>query len=120
MYMILLVLDDPSHLAAVLENWQKAGISGATIVESSGLHRLNKSQGFIPMRYLIPSPEIGEERGSLTLFSIVPDELAVQAALAAAEEITGSLDNPNTGIFAAWPVSHVKGVALKTNPGGAP
>ena len=37
--LILLVLDNPDQTLAVLETWARAGISGATILESSGLGR---------------------------------------------------------------------------------
>jgi hypothetical protein len=105
MYMIFFVLDDPSLLNKILAGWEAAGIGGATIVESSGLHRRTKH---LPMRYSFDSGM--EEEGHLTLFAIVPDEDRVQACLAATEVVTGNLDDPNTGVFAAWPLSSVKGV----------
>ncbi len=39
MFMIMMVIDDPSLLDEVLDAWQSVGVTGATIVESSGLHR---------------------------------------------------------------------------------
>jgi hypothetical protein len=42
MFMIMFVLDDICHLDDVLDSWSDAGISGATIIESSGLYRRMK------------------------------------------------------------------------------
>lgn len=106
MYMMMMVLDDPNHLYAVLEAWEKAGISGVTILESTGLHRVQRK--FIPMRYV--PVLISEEDNHLTLLAITADEAHVRAALAAAESVVGDLDGPNTGVFAAWPLSVVKGL----------
>lgn len=106
MYMLLFVLDDPEKLNPVLTAWENAGISGVTILESTGLQRLKRK--FIPMRY-VPAL-IPEEENHLTLLAMVDGETKVQAALAAAEGVVGDLNGPNTGIFAAWPLSLVKGL----------
>ncbi len=112
MYMIFFVLDDPNLLDETLAAWERAGIGGATIVESSGFQRRTKH---LPMRYNFDSGL--EEEGHISLFAIVPDEASVQACLGATEAVTGNLDDPNTGVFAAWPLSVVKGVPAK---GGRP
>ena len=49
MYMVLFVLDDPEHLDAVLSAWSSKGLTGVTIVESTGLYRRQKRKR-IPMR----------------------------------------------------------------------
>jgi len=115
MYMIFFVLDDPNQLDSVLEAWEKAGIHGATIIESTGLQRRRKH--FIPMRYLMQSSGVMEE-GHLTLLAIVKDLEMVQACLKATEEIVGDLDEPNSGVMAAWPLSFVKGVPGKKRLSG--
>lgn len=106
MFMVFFVLDDPDQLNAVLDAWKNVGVAGVTIIESTGLNRVQHH--FIPMRYV--SAVTSRERNNLTLMAIVTSEAQVQACLAAAEEVTGDLDNPNTGILAAWPLSIVKGL----------
>lgn len=108
MYMIFFVLDDPSLLNKVLVAWENAGITGATIVESSGFHRRKKH---LHMRYAFDSGM--EEEGHTTLFAIVQDEARIQACLAATESVTGNLDDPHTGVFAAWPLGTTKGIPDK-------
>lgn len=107
MYMIFFVLDDPDRLDEVLNAWEKAGVGGVTIVESTGIHRLRRQS--IPMRYVFQQSSVVEE-GHYTLMAIVPAETDVQACLQATEDLIGDLSQPNTGVFAAWPVTLVKGV----------
>lgn len=109
MYMIMFVLDNMSRLNEVLEVWEKAGIQGATIIESTGIHRIRRR--LIPMRYVIPtSGSISVEEGNYSLFVIVTSAEMVQACLQATEQIVGNLDQPHTGVFAAWPLTVLKGV----------
>lgn len=106
MYMILFVLDDPDQLHQVLDAWETAGLSGVTIIESTGIQRLKRRP--LPMRF-IPAT-LDAEEGHLTLVALVDGEDKVHAALAAAEGVVGDLDGPHTGVFAAWPVSMTKGL----------
>ena len=109
MFNILFVLDDPEKLQDVLEAWEKAGINGVTILESTGMHRVKRR--LFPMRYL---PVVYEqEENHLTLMAVVENEPLIKACLRATENIIGSLEAPNTGIFAAWPLSIVEGIHKK-------
>ncbi|HNW95877.1 MAG TPA: hypothetical protein PKW57_06820 [Anaerolineaceae bacterium] len=109
MFNILFVLDDPDKLPELLEAWEEAGISGVTILESTGMYRLKRR--LFPMRYL---PVVyDQEESHLTLMAIVDDEQLIQACLRATEKVIGSLEEPNTGIFAAWPLTVVKGIPKK-------
>lgn len=110
MYMIMLVLDDNCHLDQILEAWAKLGVSGVTIIESTGLHRRRLKH--IPMRYLYGGKAL-EETGNSTLFVIVKKEKLIQECLKAAESIVGDLNQPNTGVFAAWPLAVTKGIPLQ-------
>lgn len=107
MFMIMFVLDDPGQLDALLETWEKVGIRGATIIESTGIHRRRKM--IIPMRYVFQTTNNLEE-SHYTLFAIVETEALVQACLHATEQLVGNLKDPNTGVFAAWPLAVVKGL----------
>lgn len=107
MFMIMFVLDNPDRLGQVLEAWENAGVRGATIIESTGIQRLR--QNTVPMRYLFQSYGPAEE-GHLTLFVIVEGEHIVQDCLRACEQVVGDLNEPNTGVFAAWPMAYVRGV----------
>ena len=107
MFMVMLVLDDPDQLDGLMEAWRKVGIGGATTLESTGIHR--RQRKLIPMRYLFQTAGAHEE-GHFTLLAIVNNEQVIQRCLEATEALVGDLDQPNTGIFAAWPLSVVKGL----------
>jgi hypothetical protein len=111
MQMVMFVLDDPDKLDAVLDAWRSIGVSGATIVESSGLYRRRRERP-VGARYAFGLAR-GVSRldsGHYTLFVIVPDERMARACLSAAETIVGDLDGPDTGVLAAWELTLVKGV----------
>lgn len=116
MYMIMLVIDNPELLDEVLDAWQNAGVDGATIIESSGLHRRRATT--VGARYTFGFPRVVErvEQGHYTLFVAVEDQEMVQPCLDAAEDVIGDLDQPQTGFFAAWPLYASKG-SEKTSAG---
>lgn len=107
MFMILCVVDDPHKATNVIKAWQKAGVPGTTIIESTGLHRVRKAQR-IPMPYLLSGEE--SERGNITLLATVEDEAMIQRCLETAEIVVGDFNNANSGIFTAWPLTFSKGV----------
>lgn len=110
MFMILCVIDQPEHLNSVLQAWRKGGITGVTLLESTGLHRLSQ-QSHVPMRYAFGSAS--SERGNITLFTVVEDETLIQRCLEITEAIVGDFNEPNTGVFVSWPVGLCKGVNSK-------
>ena len=109
-FMMVLVVEEIEKVDLVLEAWVKAGASGATILESSGMQR--RRGVHIPMRYLY-GDDSAERPANQTIFSLVEDESIAAVCLKAAEEVLGDLDQEEHGIFAAWPVGLVKGLVKK-------
>ncbi len=109
MHMILFVLNDPEKLDLVLDAWESVGISGVTILESTGIQRRRTSQQRIPLRYRL-GPMIPHEAGHYTLIAIVANIVLVENCLSATENLIGNLDLPDTGVFTAWPLDVVKGL----------
>lgn len=109
MYMVYFVLHDADHLDEVIKAWQDVGVTGVTIHESSGAY----SRQLTPVgaRYLFGMPRSTRaEKFSYTLVTIVPGEDVVQHCIEAAESVVGDLQNPNTGVLAAWALDVVRGV----------
>jgi nitrogen regulatory protein P-II 1 len=109
MHMVMFVLDDPAQLDEVLDAWQDVGVSGATIIDSSGLYR--RRAQVLGARYAIGFPRIVEriEQGHYTLFVIVRDQDEAHRCLTAVESIVGDLGQPHTGVFATWALEMAKG-----------
>jgi hypothetical protein len=110
MYMVMMVLDDCDCLDKVLDAWEGVGIGGVTIVESTGIQRRRVQQGRIPLRFDFEGLLRSNQEGHYTLFAIVANEEVARRGLAAAEAVLGDLDQPHTGVMAAWPLALVKGV----------
>jgi hypothetical protein len=109
MFMVMLVLDNPNLLDAVLGSWCEIGIRGATILESTGIHRYQTARK-VHARYGIGLRALTDESANCTLLAMVPDEETASACLEATEKVVGDLDDPDTGVFAAWPLALTKGV----------
>ena len=114
--LVVLVLDDPNKAEDVLTAWVAEGVSGVTILDSTGLsHKLGRRslRDDLP---LFPSLEDllrSREEHHRTLFTIVPDGFDVDALAAATEKITGSLTEPNTGILFTVPVIRAWGLTRR-------
>ena len=111
MHMVLFVLDDPERLDEVLDAWDAIGVTGVTIIESTGINRrrLARQVGAAFMAG-INRLMSGDQESHYTLLTIVKGEAVVQRCLAAVEAIVGDLNTPNSGVLAAWPLPYVKGV----------
>jgi nitrogen regulatory protein PII len=117
MQMVMFVLDDPNQLDKVLDAWRAVGVSGVTIMESTGFHR--RRAYVLGARHLLSTSLLAEriEEGHYTLFAVVPDLQAAEQCLTATERVVGDLDGQSTGIFAAWEVALTKGVLNHLLPG---
>lgn len=111
--LVVLVLNDPDKTEDVLNAWLDAGISGATILDSSGLsyqigrHRLRDDLPLFPsLSDLLRS----REEQHRTLFAVVPDGFDVTKLVTVTEQITGPLDEPDTGIMFVVPVTQAWGL----------
>lgn len=111
MFMIFLVLHDLKNTDAVLAEWTKAGVGGATLMDSTGAFRRRKR---VPGRFVYAN--VDTEEINRSIFAIVASEELALAALAATERVVGDLSLPDTGVFSYWPLVAVKGVP-KIYPG---
>ena len=109
MYMICLVLDTPERLDAVLEAWEEIGVTGATLLESTGMSRRRAQRAHISPRFGFAPPVVGGQEGNYTLFAVVASEKQVQQCFDRTETVVGDFSDPNTGILTAWPLTAVRG-----------
>ena len=110
MYMLILVLDDTSHLNQVLQAWRDAGVKGVTIIESTGINRILPREvpnsSFMGFSRLLGSGSVGHQ----TLFAVIDSMEVADTAVAAAETVLGDLNEPHTGIVFAVPVVKTWGI----------
>jgi nitrogen regulatory protein P-II 1 len=115
MYLILFVLHNPEKVPELLDAWEEVGVSGITILHSSGLGRVRRTNrtGLRDDLPLIPSLEAllnHEEYFSRTIFSIVQGEEMVDKMIEATQRVVGDLSRPDTGLLVALPVLKAYGL----------
>ncbi len=118
MHLILFVLHDPDKLMDLLDAWDNAGVSGVTVLPSTGIGRLRSSDMLREDIPLIPNLEELlqlREKTNRTLFTLVEGQDMIDRVVKVTEEIIGDLDEPNTGILTVIPVSKIYGLNRKNH-----
>lgn len=111
-YLVVLVLDDPDQTDALLDAWERAGASGVTILESSGIGRVRRAalRDDMPLLPSLRDLLRGDEEHHRTFFSVVDSEEQVETLAGAAQQVVGDFSQPHTGLLFAMPISHVHGL----------
>ena len=109
--LVVFVLDNLEQCGDVLDAWEQAGVSGVTILESTGLGRKRSALGEdLP---LLPSLKdlLGtQELHHRTLFTVIEDETTVARVIAATEKVVGDFTRHHTGLLFVIPVIRVLGL----------
>ena len=109
MQLVTIVLNKVEVLEDLLESFSDNGIYGATILESQGMaHALSETSDMSFMFALrsVLNPTLSESR---TIFLVAEDE-DVKKISRVTNEVTGGLDQPDTGILFALPVTYTEGL----------
>lgn len=111
-YLVMLVLDDPDLSEPLLDAWEKAGVRGVTILESSGIGRVRRAtlRDDMPLMPSLLDLLRGGEEHHRTFLSVVESEALVETLVQAAQEVVGDFSQPHTGLLLAMPLSHVYGL----------
>jgi hypothetical protein len=113
-HLLVFVLDNLEQCADVLNAWEGAGVSGITILESTGLSC--GRQGIRDDFPLLPSLRsllAGREMHHRTPFSVIEGEAILEQAIEATQRVVGDLSQPYTGLPFVVPVGRALG--LKKN-----
>lgn len=115
MQLYVLVLNKTELLEPLFEAMLEKGISGATVLDSTGMMRVlsDDENVDLPMLGLFRHVFSPERRASKTVFIVLPDE-KVTVLSELIDQVTGGLDQPDTGIAFAMPVSFLKGLNKKS------
>ena len=109
--LLVFVLDCIEQCPNVLDAWEEVGVTGVTIVESTGLARVrNAIRDDIPLMPSLRDLLADKEEHHRTLFSVVEDDEILERAIAATQKVVGDLSNENTGILFVVPVTRVLGL----------
>lgn len=112
MQAIFVVLNHIELLDELLTRLKKAGVSGGTVLDSTGMVKsIDESDesyllGSLRLFLENPRPE------SKTIFFIVNDQ-QVDIIRKTVDEVLGGINNPNTGIMFGIPVTFADGLMKK-------
>ena len=109
--MVLLIVDDLNKCPDVLDAWNSVKVPGITVLESTGMGRLQRGgiRDDIPMMPSLSELFRAKEHHHRTIFSVVEGEEKVDLLIDKTEEILGDLNRPNTGVLFVLPVTRVVG-----------
>ena len=112
--MVVVVMPDIEKCQDVLDAWEKFGVTGVTILESLGLHKIQQMRAMRDDLPLIPSLRHlleGEEYHHRTAFVVLDDDFDLEGFIQATERaVGGDFDAPNTGILFVVPVTRALGM----------
>lgn len=114
-FLVVTIVDDPGNCPTILDAWEALGVSGVTILESSGLGHLRKL-GMREDMPLLPSLSDFLQQDEIphrTLLSVVKDQEMVDKMIKAVQDIAGDLDQPNSGFLFVVPVLQAIGLNRK-------
>ena len=108
--LLVAIIDDLSKIWDVIDEWERLGVGGATIYDSSGLNKARQLRDDLPLFPSVHELLEGAETHHRTLWSVLEDGVDVEALVRATEKIVGPLDKPHTGILFTIPVLKVWGL----------
>ena len=117
MFFVLCVVHDPEKCRELLDAWEAVGVTGATILHSTGLGRL-RGNGLVDDLPLFPGLDDlieHEEYFSRTIFSVVEDEGLVDQISVETQKILGDMSQPETGLLVVLPILKAYGMKKQRN-----
>jgi nitrogen regulatory protein PII len=111
-FLVVLIVDRLDEVPGVLDSWEQAGVTGVTILESTGLGRVRRAalRDDLPLMPSLQDLLENEEIHHRTLITVVETEEEVDRVIAAAQENTGNLEEAHTGFLFVVPVLRVIGL----------
>ncbi len=107
--LLMIILNDTSHLPELLQAWRDVGVPGSTILNSAGGHRTRNLFSRIGLGALDNLFERKEVAGK-TLLATFEDEELLAKAIGEAERIVGGFDRPDNGLLMVLPVTQALGI----------
>jgi hypothetical protein len=112
--MVVVVLPDLEKCQDVMNAWEDLGVTGVTVLESLGLHKIREMRGLSDDLPLIPSLRHlmeGEEYHHRTAFVVLDDDFDLDGLIERTQRaVGGSFDAPNSGLLFVVPVIRALGM----------
>jgi hypothetical protein len=112
-YLVIFVIDEVEQCPEIFDAWEEIGVTGVTILESTGLGRIRRAAGYrddLPLMPSIRSLLQTQEEHHRTLMVLIKEEAKVDKLIEVTENIVGDLNEPNKGVLMVLPVLRVVGL----------
>lgn len=111
MYLLLLVLNNESHVKEILEKFIDIDVRGATVINSQGMGRIISEK--VPIFSSLRSILSGEENrvNNFTIFSAIKTDETLNKAIDVVLNVVKDINKPGTGILIVLPVIKIFGLA---------
>ncbi len=107
--LLVVILYQPNQMPNLLEAWHKIGVPGVTIIHSAGGHRTQSWLQKVGLSAINDLFDTNEVR-SKTLMSVIDDDVLLEKAVRAAEEVIEGFWDENKGLLFVVPVNFVEGL----------
>lgn len=108
MELMIIVLNKTDLLSELLTEFMENDLSGATVLDSSGMAHLVSNQ--FPMFSMFAELESERKDNSKTILKIVENAEERERTENLVEKVIGDLREPDTAIVISVPVSSAKGI----------
>lgn len=110
---LFVILNETEELNAILEDFVKVGVRGATIIDSQGMGAA-LTMGDVPIfGGLMRVMHDNNRPYNKVIFTVIEDETVLEAAVGVVDTQLGDLSKPGVGLMFSVPVDNVWGW---TNP----
>ncbi|MFN2205362.1 MAG: hypothetical protein ACK2UT_05555 [Candidatus Promineifilaceae bacterium] len=112
-YLVIFVVDEVEHCPQLFDAWEAIGVTGVTILESTGLGRIRRAAGYrddLPLMPSIRSLLQTQEEHHRTLMVLIKDEETIDRLITVTEDVVGNLNEPHRGVLMVLPVLRVVGI----------
>jgi hypothetical protein len=113
MFMIMFVSKNVEQASEMLDVWIKAGVGGATILESAGMQQATETGGIradvgiiFSLGKLMRSQEIHHR----TLFSAIKNQETLDRVVEASTRYIKNWSSPDAGVLFVWPLIQAYGL----------
>ncbi len=102
MYLLFTVIDNEDLLDELITGWMDLGISGATVMDTTGALQLVTQH--VPIFAGLRSLTSGGARHNKTIFTAVEDEELLDLAIAFLKELCRKSGSPRQGVYFVAPL----------------
>jgi hypothetical protein len=111
MYLLVDVLEHTEHLPAILEGFDRIGVTGTTVLDSIGMGRiLTQSGADIPAIDVIREVLVKGKPTNKTIIAVIRDKQTMEQAIGVIKSFCGNLDDPGKGILFTISLEYVEGL----------